>query len=464
MSKSRSIGIVGVVALAGAAFADVQVKESRPGVVRLSHPSHYAGCHWSQKPHEHGDGGEVARGGFVAPSTTLIDNGPSANRIDLVIVGDGYSVADTATYVEHAQRGVDDLFSTVPFDVYGELFNVHRIGVISNDSGVDNDPTQGISRDTAMDMGFYCGGTERALCVSTSKAIAFAQNAPDWDQIFAVANSTKYGGVGYPSLDVGTYSGGNASAPQVAIHELGHAMGNLADEYTYDGPTVYNGGEPAARNVSIYEATPMVAQERKWYRWIGETAPGFDGLVGTFEGGNYSEEGIYRPSNNSMMRNLGRPFNQPSIEGMIIEMWKIVAPIDTHTSVSAPLSRNQVVTVTPAASFLSVVWTLNGAFVGSGTQVNLASLSLPAGESMLRVVVSDETLLVRDEAAREAFMTETREWTVRSIPADLSGDGMVNGVDLAILLAGWGSASADITGDGTTGAGDLAVLLSAWGS
>jgi len=182
--------------IAGSAHADPIVKRSRPGIERTIDPANYAHCLWVGPEHA-GDAG-AARGGAPAAVTTLEMNGPVGNRIDLVIVGDGYQAADLPTYATHAQRGVDDLYATPPYDVYRELFNVHRVDVISVDSGVDNDPTQGVSRNTALNMGFWCGGTERALCVDTGQAIAYAQNAPDWDQIFAVASSTKYGGVGYP--------------------------------------------------------------------------------------------------------------------------------------------------------------------------------------------------------------------------------------------------------------------------
>ena len=466
MNPRTAAVVAGVVVLSGTAHAQLIHKHARPGVTRTTDPANYARCEWLGEAHEHGDAGAfeegLARGGFSASVTTLVDNGPTSNRIDLVIVGDGYQVVDLPDYAVHAQSGIDDLFSTPPFDVYGELFNVHRVDVISNDTGVDNDPSQGIQRDTALNMGFWCGGTERALCVNTSLAIAYGENAPDWDQIFAVANSSKYGGVGYPSVDVGTYSGANGQAPQVAIHELGHAMGNLADEYDYDGPMNYNGPEPSARNVSIYNETQMADQQRKWHAWLGENDPTFDGLVSTFEGANYSETGIYRPTNNSMMRSLGREFNLPSVEGMIIEMWKIVSPIDSHTTTVGALDRNDVVTVNPASSFLSIRWTLDGEFVGSGSQLNLGAIQLPGGESTLRVTVRDNTLFVRDEAARDLYMTETRQWTVVSTPGDLSGDGVVDGTDLAILLAAWGSPHADLTGDGVTNGADLAVLLAAW--
>jgi hypothetical protein len=53
-------------------------------------------------------------------------------------------------------------------------------------------------------------------------------------------------------------------------------------------------------------------------------------------------------------------------------------------------------------------------------------------------------------------------------PADLTGDGVVSGADLAVLLGAWGPCSgscpADLTGDGAVGGDDLGVMLGAWGN
>lgn len=53
-------------------------------------------------------------------------------------------------------------------------------------------------------------------------------------------------------------------------------------------------------------------------------------------------------------------------------------------------------------------------------------------------------------------------------PADLTGDGAVDGADLAVLLGAWGACDgncpADLTGDDAVDGADLAVLLGAWGS
>jgi len=50
-------------------------------------------------------------------------------------------------------------------------------------------------------------------------------------------------------------------------------------------------------------------------------------------------------------------------------------------------------------------------------------------------------------------------------PADINGDGFVNGADLSMLLGNWGAASGagDLNGDGLRDGADLAILLGDWG-
>jgi len=49
-------------------------------------------------------------------------------------------------------------------------------------------------------------------------------------------------------------------------------------------------------------------------------------------------------------------------------------------------------------------------------------------------------------------------------PADITGNGVVDGGDLAVVLGGWGGAvTSDLNNDGTTNGADIAVILGAWG-
>ncbi len=58
----------------------------------------------------------------------------------------------------------------------------------------------------------------------------------------------------------------------------------------------------------------------------------------------------------------------------------------------------------------------------------------------------------------------TLQLAVAPITADLNGDGVVNGADLAAMLAQWGTAGpADLNNDGVVNGADLAALLASWG-
>ncbi|WP_020524010.1 M64 family metallopeptidase [Catelliglobosispora koreensis] len=251
---------------------------------------------------------------MAADVVALQETGPSSQRFDLVFVGDGYTSSQMSLLRSHAESKWAEVSSVEPFRKYKNYFNVWLVNVISTDSGVDNDPTRGISRNTAMDMGFWCSGIERLLCVNQNKALAFAANAPQVDQVMALANSTKYGGAGYTSGGLATASGGNAQSGQVAIHEFGHSLGKLADEYFTAG-TTYTGGEPSWANASKLTAAQMTANRTKWHAYIGRATPD-GGVIGTFQGANQYNYGIYRPSENSLMRTLGKPFNLVGLDIM----------------------------------------------------------------------------------------------------------------------------------------------------
>lgn len=407
-------------------------------------------------------------GAFDANSVTMIDNGPVHNRVDLVFVGDGYLENELATYAVHCQNGLDDLFAISPFSNYRNFFNAHRVEVISNESGIDHDPNQGDFYDTAMNMAYWCNGIERLLCVGTFQAFQYASNAPEIDQIFAVANSNKYGGAGYPSSDLGTYAGGNSAAPDIAIHELGHAMGDLADEYTYGGPETYTGAEPLAENSSKLTAAAMADAEIKWHDWLGSADEG--GTCGTYEGSSYSVFGVYRPTNNSMMRNLGRPFNNVSKEELIIEIYREVTPIDSATPPGFYNAGQtiEINTVDPIGHQLTIQWYADGEPIAgaNGNVFAPGSYPLGSGQHEISVSVVDNTTMVRDEVARQALMTDFRDgWTVTALVGDINGDCVVDTADLGGLVGAFGGPGpfGDLNGDGAVDTADLGQIIANFG-
>ena len=370
---------------------------------------------------------------------TIFLAGDPANRVDVVFVGDGFTVDELDDYAIEVDGLAAAFLNEEPFTRYADYFNIHRVDVVSNESGVDNDPVPGIDRDTAMNMKFWCNDIERLLCIDVAKAYQYAANAPDWDLIAAIANSQKYGGGGYIENNLGTASL-HVQGPEVLLHEFGHALGNLADEYNYGGGQVYNGPEVPEPNASILTESEMLAQQRKWWRWIGTNDPAFDGLVSTFEGCRYYVEGIYRPTNNSLMNSLYRPFNLPSVENTIFEIYKIVRPIDASSDPNLTYDGTETLFVDPmepAGAPLSIKWYLDGLLVphhtGSGT-LDLAALNLAPGYHKVTLIVRDETEWVRDEIQRDLLLTQTLEFDI-----EVPGEPTCLDLDVSNLVAGQGA-------------------------
>ena len=429
LPKALVVGSLFLVSLLGAGSASAEAPELQAfevfspdgAITRLSLPV---------QAEEALTGAELS--GLAEGVTPLHVSGPSENRFDIVIVGDGYTQNQLPLFRQHASEKWETIKATEPFTTYADYFNVWMVDVVSPQSGVDNDPLPGTMKDTALDMEFWCSGTERLLCMNNTKAKQFADMAPEADQVLGLANSTKYGGAGG---SYATSSGGSLKAGQITVHELGHSIGGLADEYIYyyragvdedaeddvqiPAPYVYYAGavqgEPQQYNITASQAEGLQANKIKWFRWVGETSPGL-GVVGTYEGGGYYRFGMYRPTDESLMRYLGRPFNLPGREKMIQSFYAKLDPIDSAPSVDQPLDRASPVTIEvlqPATHDLSIDWYLDGALVP--TSHNSKTFVFPDGSySELKVVVSDQTPFVRDPGWIADLLTQEMTWNVSS--------------------------------------------------
>ncbi|MDB4380326.1 M64 family metallo-endopeptidase, partial [Mariniblastus sp.] len=109
---------------------------------------------------------------FGQTLTTVMNNGDSSNRVDMIFVGDGYQASEIAsTYSDHVDDTLSAFFNPgiAPFPRYQNFFNAHRVNVISNESGAD-DPLNNIFVDTALDATYNTSGIDRLLYFNTTKA------------------------------------------------------------------------------------------------------------------------------------------------------------------------------------------------------------------------------------------------------------------------------------------------------
>ncbi|MET9852844.1 M64 family metallopeptidase [Streptomyces sp. NPDC006450] len=361
----------------------------------------------------------------------LVDNGPTGDRLDVVVIGDGYTAAELGKFRTDAQAKWAEVTAVEPYATYRNLFNVWTVDAVSRESGVSGDPDRATVRDTALGSYFWCEEIERLLCIDQPKVDAYVAKAPEADLVIVLANSAKYGGAGYnePSATLGyegisTASADNAKSGQVAIHETGHSLGKLADEYFYPGVPdyeKYTGPETTESNTSKLSADRMARQRAKWYRWLGETSPD-GGTVGAYEGGGYFVTGVHRPTDNSLMRVLGKPFNLPGVEAMIAGFYqhaKVVTPLTPtdRTLRTAHTAKVAVPRLTGGdGRRLLVRWYLDGREVkrlAGRTDVTVAELRLPDLRThTLSVTAEDRTPSVRDpEIART--LRSTVDWNVR---------------------------------------------------
>lgn len=256
-------------------------------------------------------------------------SGPTQVRYDLVVLGDGFTAEDQELFNAKVKRLVEKLETEPRYEPFGEFLsciNVWRVNVLSNESGIDV-PTEGIVRDTALDCRYgdpeeNSNETERSIrSDSPEKVFAAADAAPDYDSVVVLVNSELPGGSYVPSSGLSfAYAGreGAAGLPVPAtfanavVHELGHRIAGLADEYLCDvilcSPAegeVYTGLEPKEPNVTTHT-------QREKIPWKDLILPGTplpteghdvpDGTVGLWEGAKAHMFGIFRPEPRCMMK------------------------------------------------------------------------------------------------------------------------------------------------------------------
>jgi Ca2+-binding RTX toxin-like protein len=337
---------------------------------------------------------------------TMINNGPASNRVDVIFLGDGYTTTEiNSIYPVHIQSAVDHFFngSEDPFLRYRNFFNIHRMDVISVESGID-DPSEGVFRNSALGASYDWAGIDRLVYVEEVLANSFLSTAPVVaDMRLVTVNSTQYGGGGgYYAV----YAGGNSSSAEIALHEVGHSFGDLADEY-YTPGTTYTGAEPTRVNVT------KSSSGAKWSEWLGYDQPGI-GVIGAYEGGMYSERGIYRPSLSSKMKASGQPFDAVSRQKLILDIYALVDPTDGHLATSSTLSAQSMLwanVVDP--SVIQSRWFVDGVrVVGADDPFFIPSQhGVTSGQHTIRLETVDTTDWVR---RGQEQLAQSFQWTVNA--------------------------------------------------
>lgn len=290
----------------------------------------------------------------VAPAGnvwTLVDSGPPAAKVDLLVIAEGYTAAEMAKFHADAKRLVAALFEHEPFKSRRTDFNVRALDLPAAQSGV-NRPNAGVFRRTPISAEYNIFDSERYLLTLDNRALRDAAASAPYEFVEILVNEKTYGGGGIFN-DHATSSVDSEFSDYVFVHEFAHHFAALADEY-YTSDVAYETGTP--QHVEPWEPNVTALRDPKTLKWRDLVTPGtplptpwnkeafethsraiqerrreirkrnapeeemnalfreqrafeekllrsspYAGRVGAFEGASYEARGLYRPETDCIM-------------------------------------------------------------------------------------------------------------------------------------------------------------------
>jgi hypothetical protein len=201
------------------------------------------------------------------PLVPLLENGPPAEKVDLLILGDGYTAQERAKFEKDARRMVDILFTFSPFKERKADFNVWGLVPPAAQSGISR-PSTGIHRRPPVGTTYDAFGSERYILTFDNKAFRETAAFAPYDFVEILANGNTYGGGGILGL-YGTVASDSLWSPYIFVHEFGHHFAGLADEY-YTSDSAYL---PAEDRPEPWEKNVTALQEPSRLKWKALLSP-----------------------------------------------------------------------------------------------------------------------------------------------------------------------------------------------
>jgi hypothetical protein len=287
---------------------------------------------------------------------TVFENGPPQTKVDLLVLGDGYTPEQLPKFHSDVTRLLDALFAEEPFKSRRGDFNVRAIDLPSARSGV-NRPNAGEFRRTPLSAEYNIFDSERYVLTLDNRTLRDVASAAPYEFVEILVNERTYGGGGIFN-EHATASVDSEFSPYVFVHEFGHHFAALADEY-YTSDVAYETGalpkvepwepnvtallDPAAlkwadlvtpgtplptpwdkeafeahsrevqgrrrairqRNAAEAEMNALFREQRDWEEKLLKGMK-YSAAVGAFEGASYEPRGLYRPQADCIMFSRNR--------------------------------------------------------------------------------------------------------------------------------------------------------------
>ncbi|PKP02746.1 MAG: hypothetical protein CVU11_10870 [Bacteroidetes bacterium HGW-Bacteroidetes-6] len=254
-----------------------------------------------------------------AVSKTIIDipeypvkdfqiKGEPTQKLDILFIPEGYTGEQMDDFVIDCENTIKYIMQSSPYKEFSNAISFRAVMAPSEESGTDF-PQYDSLKNTLVNSTFNTFGTERYLTTfSYHKVMDVASNAPA-DHVVILVNTEDYGGSGFYNFYT-MVAANNMYSDFLILHEMGHSLSGLADEYYTSDVAVQDfysfEVEPWEPNI-----TTLVDFSTKWDSLVTDTIPIptpariiYRKLTGAFEGGGYSATGIYRPAYNCTMKSV----------------------------------------------------------------------------------------------------------------------------------------------------------------
>ncbi len=174
---------------------------------------------------------KVNKGELKSPfrSYAIVKNGAPAKKVDIVVLGDGYSAKEMGKFKKDAERLTKVMLDSKPFSSHRKDFNVWVVETPAASSGVCK-PHPGVFKRTPLSVHYSSFDSERYALTYDNRTVRDVASAVPYEFMVILVNEKTYGGAGIYKLYT-TLAVDNKFSDYIMVHEMGHHMAGLADEY-----------------------------------------------------------------------------------------------------------------------------------------------------------------------------------------------------------------------------------------
>ena len=197
-------------------------------------------------------------------------NGDAKEKVDIVILGDGYTAGEMDKFRADIKRLTDYLFTVEPFKSRKKEFNIRAVETPSAKTGVHK-PHPGVHNRTPLQVQYSSFDSERYALSYDNKAIRDAAAHVPYEFMYILINERTYGGGGIYNL-YASVAVDNKFSDYIMVHELGHHLAALADEY-YSSSVSYQMPEITVEPWEANITALLDGAKPKWHHLIEEGTP-----------------------------------------------------------------------------------------------------------------------------------------------------------------------------------------------